>query len=108
MKADNVKLRARIVVLYGQLRAAQRQMEIYLINSKLSRVFLSYILLYQASNMENIACTMHHYGNYFSSVILQRSSKLIKVNPQLKLMMKHFHFMLHLSQHSVTKEANIV
>lgn len=83
VKADNVKLRARIVVLYGQLRAAQRQMEIYLINYILSRVFLSYILLYQASNMENIACTMHHYSNYFSSVILQRSSKLIKVNPQL-------------------------
>ena len=83
MKADNVKLRARIVVLYGQLQAAQRQMEIYLINYILSRVFLFYVLLYQASNMENIACTMHHYGNYFSSVILQRSSKLIKVNPQL-------------------------
>ena len=83
MKADNVKLRTRIVVLYGQLRAAQRQMEIYLINYIPSRVFLSYILLYQASNMENIACTMHHYGNYFSSVILQRSSKLIEVNPQL-------------------------
>lgn len=83
VKADNVKLRTRIVVLYGQLQAAQRQMEIYLINYILSRVFLSYILLYQASNMENIACTMHHYGNYFSSVILQHSSKLIEVNPQL-------------------------
>lgn len=76
MKADNVKLRTRIVVLHGQLRAAQRQMEIYLINYILSKVFLSYILLYQALNMENIACTMHHYGNYFSTVISQRSSKL--------------------------------
>lgn len=57
-------------------------MEIYLINYILSRVFLSYTLLYQTSNMENIACTMHHYGNYFSSVILHCASKLF-FNPQL-------------------------